>query len=221
LRGLPARARLLIVAVCFAAASAASVAWIDQPLARFIHAHGSGLAAYWQAGTAAFDAVTGIDLWKYFAAAVLVAAGLTASVQPRLRSQARALWFVAATHLACVLSTSLLKSGFGRLRPYVWFERGQPAQLFFSGGGGFPSGHVLFYLSLCLPAALVWPRLRVLLVVPLLLACTRIGAEQHFLGDTLAAAAWVMLLTWAVRARFERFAPQPPASARASDRSGA
>jgi membrane-associated phospholipid phosphatase len=199
------RSRLPLVALVLALASAASVAWLDEPLARAIAGHTRGLEPAWLAATAAFDAISGIDLWRYFAGALFVVAGLVATLTPRLRPHAAALWFVAVTHLAIRLTISPLKSLFGRLRPYQWLEAGQPAHTFFAGGIGFPSGHVIYYLSLGLPLALVFPRARVaFLAIPAFLALTRIGALQHFLGDTLAAAAWVTMMTWVVGWVFER-----------------
>jgi membrane-associated phospholipid phosphatase len=201
---------MLLLALALAAASGASVLWLDEPLARFIHAHGQGLAPFWLAGTDAFDVLTAMDLWKYFAGGVFVVAGLVASLSARLREHARALWFVAATHLASRLSTTPWKALFARLRPYLWFDRGEPARTFFAGGNGFPSGHVIYYLSLCLPLALCYRRPRVaLLLVPVFLAVARMGAEQHFLGDTLAAAAWVTFVTWLLRTIMLRTPPAP------------
>jgi membrane-associated phospholipid phosphatase len=199
------RPRLLVVAAALALASAASIAWLDEPLARWIHAQGRALVPFWLASTDAFDAVSGNNTWRWFAGAVFVVAGLVASALPRLRGHAATLWFVAATHLASRISVNVGKSVFARLRPVQWLERGQPAHSFFAGGISFPSGHVTYYLSLCLPLALASPRWRgVWLAVPVFIGCARIGAEQHFLGDTLAAAAWVTALTWILREGFAR-----------------
>ena len=184
----PGRPRLLLVAAALVLASVAAILWIDEPLARWVHAHGRALVPFWLATTDAFDRVSGLELGKYFAATVFVAAGL-----------------VAATHLASLASIGGWKELFGRLRPVQWLERGQPEQIFSAGGFAFPSGHVSFYLSLCLPLALLSARWRPLfLAVPVVVACARIGAEQHFLSDTLAAAAWVAFLTWTFRELFER-----------------
>jgi membrane-associated phospholipid phosphatase len=175
------------------------VAWIDEPLARAIDAHARGLEPAWLAATEAFDALSAIDLWRWFVGAVLVGAGLACAATPRLARHAASLWFVAVVHLAARLSTTPWKALFARLRPYQWLDAGQPAHTFFAGGIGFPSGHVIYYLSLGLPLALAFPRARLVFVlVPAFLGLTRIGAEQHFLGDTLAAAAWVTFVTWVV-----------------------
>lgn len=196
--------RLPLVALVLALASAASVAWLDEPLARVISAHARGLEPAWLAATAGFDAISGIDLWRYFAGALFVVAGLLATLTPRLRPHAASLWFVATAHLTIRLTVTPLKSAFGRLRPVQWLEAGQPAHTFFSGGIGFPSGHVIYYLSLGLPLALAFPRYRVAwLAIPAFLALTRIGALQHFVGDTLAAASWVATMTWVVGWVFE------------------
>jgi membrane-associated phospholipid phosphatase len=201
----PPSTTLPLAAFVLALAAAASVAFIDEPLARAIDAHGRGLEPAWLAATAAFDALSGIDLWRYFAGALFVAAGVVATVSPRLRPYAASLWFVAVAHLAIRVTVTPLKSIFGRLRPYQWLDAGQPAHTFFAGGIGFPSGHVIYYLSLGLPLAIAFPRARVAFVaIPAFLGLTRIGASQHFLGDTLAAAVWVTFVTWLVRLVFER-----------------
>ena len=203
-----AHARLLPIAAIFAAASVASIAWIDEPLARWIHTHARGLEAFWLAGTEGLDAASGMDLaWRYFAAAAFVVAGAVAASAPGLRAHARGLWFVAVVHLASRVSANLLKSCFGRLRPFQWIEAGEPAHTFFTTGVSFPSGHVTYYLGLCLPLALLYPRLRLwILAVPGFLVLARVGAEQHFLADTLGAVAWVMVVTWLVRLAFDRTA---------------
>ena len=203
---LPPRIRLPLAALGLAALAVLAVAFADVPLARLIHAHGQPLAPMWLAITEGFDAASGIDVARYFAGTVLIVAGLVAAATPRLRSYAGPLWIVAATHLAARLTTGPWKELFGRLRPYQWFEAAQPAHTFFTPPGiAFPSGHVIYYLSLCLPLAIRFPRFRTLyLAIPVVLAITRIGAEQHWIGDTIAAAAWVTFVTWVVGVVFER-----------------
>ena len=198
--------RLLAVAAALALVTALAVAAIDQPLAAWIHRHGRGLGPFWLALTDGFDAVSGLailDFSRYFAAIVFVVAGVVAAAAgtrvPALAAHAVPLWTVAIVHLAARLTVNPLKAAFGRLRPLPWIASGEPAATFFAHGPSFPSGHVAYYLSLCLPLALAFPRWRVpFLVVPAIIGCARVGAEQHFLGDTFAAAAWVTFLMWGV-----------------------
>jgi membrane-associated phospholipid phosphatase len=206
------RPRLLAVAVAFALATALAVAVIDQPLAAWIHRHGRGLGPFWLALTDGFDAISGLailDFSRYFAAIVFVVAGVVAAAvgarAPALAACALPLWTVAIVHLASRLTVNPLKTAFGRLRPLPWIAQGEPAATFFAHGPSFPSGHVAYYLSLCLPLALAFPRWRVaFLAVPVIIGAARVGAEQHFLGDTLAAAAWVTFLMWGIEALLRR-----------------
>jgi membrane-associated phospholipid phosphatase len=208
------RPRLLAAAALLAVATALAVFVVDRPLAAWLHAHGRAAVPAWLALTDGFDAVSGLallDVSRYFAAIVFVVAGVAAALapSPALRAQALPLWTVAIVHLACRLTINPLKTLFGRLRPLPWLEHGAHAETFFLGGPSFPSGHVGYYLSLCLPLALAFPRWRMaFLGVPVLIGAARVGAEQHFLGDTLAAAAWVTLVMWGFERVLRRVQPK-------------
>lgn len=207
----PARMRraLPYAALGLALATAASIAWVDEPLARYLADHGAGWRAVWNAALAVGEDVTAIDVWKWLAGTVVLAIGAVAYLVPRWRHAAVAWWFVGASHFAARLSGNELKTALGRLRPSQWLPHGGPT--FFAGGISMPSGHVAHFLGFVLPLAVVKPRIGLpLLVVPAVAGWARVADDAHFLGDVLAGAAWTTFITWlcALALRIPR-APRP------------
>jgi membrane-associated phospholipid phosphatase len=193
----PARVRraLPFAAAALAVVTLAAIAWLDQPVARYLDDHGHGLRAAWTRGLGVVEVAAGLEVWKWFAATVLVAAGCVLVVIPAARGAARACWFIAAVHVVGRLTTNELKGAFGRLRPSQWVERGGPT--FFEDGVAFPSGHVAYFLGLVLPLAVVRPRIGVpLLLVPVLVGWARVATNAHFVGDVVGGAAWTALVTY-------------------------
>ncbi|MBV8755922.1 MAG: phosphatase PAP2 family protein, partial [Deltaproteobacteria bacterium] len=92
---------------------------------------------------------------------------------------------VAISHL---LARNLMlwgKTLTGRLRPSEW--HGGP--MWFSYGASFPSGHVVLFASIVLPLAMLYPRLRWLVVVPMFAAVARVMANAHFASDVVGGFA--------------------------------
>jgi len=100
------------------------------------------------------------------------------------------LWVLTAEG-ACALVVRLLKIVFGRWRPDQilagHFEFLVP---FKSKCHSFPSGHTADVVAVATVLWLAYPRLRPLCVAgALLMALSRIGAEQHFVADAATGAA--------------------------------
>ena len=124
---------------------------------------------------------------------------------PRFRPAARGWAFVFFTHLIARLAMVELKETTERLRPSEWLAAGGGPTFWVKGGLSFPSGHVTYFLSLLLPAAIVFPRWRkpLLAIVALVAAC-RIAENAHFASDVTGAVALVCGVCFAVAAALPR-----------------
>jgi membrane-associated phospholipid phosphatase len=183
----------LLTAVC--------IAFVDEPLARWLATRDTHPHA-WERAIGVLEYAIGIEPWKWLGVTVLLT-GVIVSL--RWRRQAAAAWMiVASSHL---LSRNLMFWGkvlTGRLRPSEWHG----GATWFQGGSSFPSGHVVLFASLALPLAMVHPRLRVLVIVPVFAGLARIMAHAHFASDVVGGfalcAAVTALCTWAVRTAQQR-----------------
>jgi len=124
----------------------------------------------------------------------------------RTNVTARALVFTGIVQLGTIEAGSLLKTVFGRLRPYQLLERGDWSQIWFAGGNSFPSGHVSFFWGLFLPLAYLYPKYRVpLLAIPVFIAFARVDENVHFLSDVLGGIALAAIVTLLAAVVFGRW----------------
>ena len=192
---------MIRIAVIGALLTAVCVAFIDQPLARWLASFDTHPHA-WERAVGVLEYAIGLEPWKWLGVTVLVAGAVGSMLW---RRQAAAAWLtVASSHL---LARNLMlwgKTLTGRLRPSEWHG----GATWFHGGSSFPSGHVVLFASLALPLAVLYPRLRVLVVVPIFAAVARIMAHAHFASDVVGAfalcAAVTALCTWAVERAVDR-----------------
>lgn len=204
------------VAVVSALFAALGLLLVDRPLAEWIHASGIAHARVFEWGLAALDTVTGLHLWFWLAGCSALAIGLVGLAWRRRAHWPRA-WLAAGVVQIAALHTMILgKSHFGRLRPSEVFEKGDWSQVWFTGGGSFPSGHSAFYFGLLLPLAAACPIrwLRgLLLAIPVYVAIARLDLERHFLSDVAAsaviAAVYTLLAALALRRWWPATAPRP------------
>jgi membrane-associated phospholipid phosphatase len=141
--------------------------------------------------------------WAF--ALLLGAITLTSLAVPRFRPAARAWAFVFFTHLLARLAMVEIKEATERLRPSEWLAAGGGPTFWVKGGLSFPSGHVTYFLSLLLPAAVVFPRWRApLLAIVALVAACRVAENAHFASDVTGAVALVCLVCFAVAAALPR-----------------
>ena len=108
------------------------------------------------------------------------------------------LWLLAAEGL-CALVVRLLKMGFGRLRPEQLLAGHFEFFQLKSKCHSFPSGHTADAAAVAAVLWFIYPRLRPLYVVwVVLMAVARIGAAQHFVADAATGAALGVLCALAV-----------------------
>lgn len=167
----------------------------DYPLARAVHESGFEKAMVFDRGLAALDVIVGMHVWFWLAACLCIGFGLLGMLlAARLRLPARlapALFAAGLVQAATIGLMILGKSHFGRLRPYQVFASGDWSNVWFAGGGSFPSGHSAFYFGLFLPLAaaapMIWQRV-VLLSIPVFVVIARLDLAMHFLADVSASA---------------------------------
>ncbi|MEJ7598726.1 MAG: phosphatase PAP2 family protein [Kofleriaceae bacterium] len=192
---LPAPRLVLVLAGVTAVVSAVSIAVIDQPVARAIAPHEA--SSLWDRGINLLEYAIGLPVFKLLSAVLLVLAMIVTTFVSRLRIYAPLFTLLAGTHLITRLAMIYLKEWTGRLRPHEWLELGGDTFLR-DGGLSFPSGHVVLFASLVIPLVVVYQRLRPLLVIPVFVSAARIAVGAHFISDTTAAIALVLLVTWGI-----------------------
>lgn len=213
------RAQLLKLAIASALLALLGVAFLDKPIALWVHAHEQ--SGVWNAIVGKLEYAIGIEPWTYLAPAVLVAGFVATLVVAHWRPYARAWGYVAVVYLVTRNLMGWAKVVFGRLRPHQWADVGGSTFGFIGKGASFPSGHVVVFGAILLPLAVVAPRTRPLLLIVPFIMIARIAVQAHFLSDVCAGLAltalvsWacVPLLTWSARAGAASSAP-PPASRR-------
>ncbi|TGE16788.1 phosphatase PAP2 family protein [Hymenobacter elongatus] len=181
------------------------IVFIDQPLARFCHAHSAGLKPFFGGFTGAAEVVHEATMKTrlFGIPALFVALVLLYAVGRWLLKlpQASVFLVVVVAHLASVGTSNVLKGVVSRLRPEVLFSTGYPDWGFnyphHAHAGSFPSTHTATFFSLFVPLALAFPRLSApLLVVPVLIGVGRLVLEMHYLSDVLFSVWLVVLFTF-------------------------
>lgn len=159
----------------------ACIAAVDQPLARWLATRETYPHA-WEQAVHVLEYAIGLEPWKWLGVCVLVGGAVVALV---IRRGVVPWVAVALSHL---LARNLMLWGkqlTGRLRPFEW--HGGPMWL--QGGSSFPSGHVVLFASIVLPLAILYPRLRWLVAVPVFAAVARVMAHAHFASDVVGGFA--------------------------------
>jgi lipid A 4'-phosphatase len=212
----PRQRTYLLLSLVLVAAIGLSVAWLDRPLAGYVHASPAWLAATFKIVTI-FGVSTG---YLVIAAALTLGFALgarRAAHGAERRRRALHAWqagFVFVTVAGAGLAGDILKPLFGRARPKLWLDQG----IFgFTWHGAradywsFPSGHSITIVALALALAQVERRgLPVYVAAALLVAASRIVLDEHYLSDVLAGALVAALAHWAARAGFARALSDSP-----------
>lgn len=186
---------LAIAAAIGVVATVLAIAFVDRPLARALGAYEP--LPVWNTGIEILEWATGYPLWRMLVPVGLVAGMVATVVVRRWHPHAYAWMFVAGTHLATRLATIHLKDGTQRIRPHKWLAQGEPDGTFFEGGAAFPSGHGTLFASLAIPLAVLYPRLRVpMLVVAGFATVARVAVNDHWASDVLASLTLVALVAW-------------------------
>lgn len=205
--------RFLLIAAClFALGAAGGLLGLDRLLAEAVRTSGLERHPAFAAPLGMLDSASGLTTWYWLAGWVTLALGLVGIALRREARWPRVLVLAALVQFATIGSMIAGKTWFGRLRPEQVLASGDWSQLWFAGGGSFPSGHSSFYFGLLLPIAAAcpaWWQRAVLLALPLFAIAARIDLAKHFLSDVmmsaLLAAAWALLLATFTR----RWLPAP------------
>lgn len=201
-----------------AAATLASILWLDRPIADWMHDIDWGYTPYWRAVTQLGDSA------YYFAAlailtaccAVLLRKAPDFAARHGLRERMWQAVFAFAAILGTGIMLNVLKYIFGRPRPSQFFDGGRLAFEWLNitgryGASSLPSGHattiwtvaLVAYLLLRVPA---WP----LIAVAVLVSVSRVVLENHYLGDTIAGAWTGLFGTVVICALWQRYLPAQP-----------
>lgn len=203
------RRSIVIAAVLAVLLSIASIFFFDRPIAQLVHQLGGEHSKFFTTGTAALEVVFGMTLSKFALGFALIVAGVLFLGWKGKRHLGWMLLFVGCTHFTARLAAGVLKEVFHRLRPYEVLTSGTWDNQFFTDhGGSFPSGHAAHFWALFFPLAFLFPRLRILLVVlPVFIAIARVGVNDHWSSDILAAiaicGAVTVFFTWIFRRKLQ------------------
>ena len=203
---------LLGAAIIAAVLMAVGFAGFDRPLAEWVHASGIANARVFDGGLLALDTVSGMRVWIFALGWIAVVGG---AIELRRERRVRLGYSLLAAGLVQLAALETMVAGkdiFGRHRPYEVLASGDWSNVWFAGGGSYPSGHSAFYFGLLLPLAAACPVrwLRWLLVaIPVYVVLARIDLEKHFLSDVSASALMVALYALFAAWLTERWLPAP------------
>lgn len=204
--------RWFLALVATACAVAVCWAWIDRPLAVWIHAH-----RLFEFGRSAFRPITHVpDPLIPLGAVAFVVLGLGAMAGRRLTK------FTSLLVVCCfsVITTETVKNGlkwiFGRPWPDSWrgnepsFIRNGDYQFHWFNGGdlysSFPSGHMAAAMAVLSVLWIYYPRLRPgCVAIALFVALGLVGSNFHFLGDVLAGAFLGASIGWMTVSLFDQY----------------
>lgn len=201
--------RWLLSIVAVGVASTISYWWLDQPIARLVHAQIQHHEA--------FVGLTHIpDPFLPLAVVTFIGLGLRALFGKRLSKIQDAALVCSVSLVAVEATNNQLKFVFGRTWPNTWVEN-NPSFIRdgvygfnpFHGGPGyasFPSGHAAIVCAVIAVLWIFYPKPRLIYwVVGLTVAVGLIGANYHFLSDIIAGSfvgistGWMTTALWRAR----------------------
>jgi membrane-associated phospholipid phosphatase len=171
---------------------------VDQPVAAFVQRAGGRQSVILQQGTRWLEVASGYEIAKYLLSYVLLAAGGLLFIARSTRPAGWIFLFIGCSHFVTRVTAGVLKNVFDRLRPFEVIQAGDWDWKFFSShGNSFPSGHSAQFWGLFFPLALLFPRLRLpLLIVPVFISIARVGVNDHWCSDVIASAGLAASITW-------------------------
>lgn len=187
-------------------------AWVDRPVALWLHAH-----RLFEFGRGTFRPLTHIpDPLIPLGAVAFLVLGLWAIAGNKLTK------FSSLVVICCfsVITTETVKNGlkwvFGRPWPDSW--RGNEPSLirdgdyrfhWFNGGdayNSFPSGHMAAAMAVLSVLWIYYPRLRPLCIAgAALVAIALVGSNFHYVGDVLAGGFVGMTVGWMTVSLFDQY----------------
>lgn len=187
-----------------------SVVLFDRPLSLRIHAAlDPETYGFWRT----VSDVGRAEYWYGLALIGLLTAFARSRLSWRLETAAeagrhmRAWGFMVLSMLLSGAAVHVVKFATGRVRPEDMLNTDTPIYGFypFSGEQSFPSGHSQAIWSAMVALAVLFPRHRWWFYgVAVVVAASRVATFQHFLADILVGSALGVLVTLALRDRFER-----------------
>jgi membrane-associated phospholipid phosphatase len=189
--------RLLYWFFGFLIATVVAIFLVDGPVAVAMQDASPGLLRAIGRAVTALEIVFGFPISKYLSGAVVVLIGIVLAPFARHRPLAWSFAFVGLSQLTTRLVAGVLKTVFGRLRPYETLADGVWNDAWFvDDGNAFPSGHAAHFWGFWFALALLLPRWRwPLLLVPVFTSFARVAVNDHYVGDVLGSAAVAALLT--------------------------
>ena len=198
-------ARILVAAATCAVLIALSVAFVDRPVATWVHEHLGDQRFGWF--TSSYDGhmlavgpfsvmASPAQALGLIAVVVIGVAAMLAATGWRPKMRGRIVLTISLAIFAAKEVNSVAKSAFGRTWPESWLGDNRSwindgVFGFFpfhggSGWGSFPSGHATVITTFATLLWVVWPELRVVWAASVaVVVAGLIGANYHFVSDVI------------------------------------
>jgi membrane-associated phospholipid phosphatase len=162
--------------------------FIDKPLSFLIFRHLTAVQPFFYNFTLTLDIFTSQIAWILLGSFVF---GITLLFFNKGKQVGFVLLTLCFVHIAASVLTNVMKTEFRRARPEVQLQAVSSTADFFNNQTRnycFPSSHTSFYLSLLLPAAMVFRKYgTVFLFILSLIIMGRVLLNEHYLGDVLCS----------------------------------
>ncbi|HTV45077.1 MAG TPA: phosphatase PAP2 family protein [Stellaceae bacterium] len=194
-----------------------SIAFVDRPLALYMHARGPDLHALFGEATELGEGWGWLVLFALLFAALHWGGELPRlhRLAPKMRALSVMPAFVFAAIAASGLIVDLMKIGFGRLRPKLLFSAGLYGFTWFGwrpDHWSFPSGHAATFVALVTALWWRWPQhLLFYILAAAIVTTSRVVVGAHYPSDVLAGALIAVLTTRQVALLFTRWGVAPAA----------
>jgi lipid A 4'-phosphatase len=191
--------------------AAASIIYVDRPVALYLHARGPDLHAMFEWTGKLGEAWGWLVLFGFAFVALHWGGELPRlhQVAPRMRALSAIPAFLFASTAIAGLTADIVKIGLGRMRPKLLFG----ADLYgFTGLAwrpdhwSFPSGHTATFVGLMTALWWLWPQhLLFYILAAAIVAASRIVVGAHYPSDAIAGALVAVLATRWVAWLFARW----------------
>lgn len=164
-----------------------SILFFDKPIAIWINQHLASTKPLFQNITTCAEIITGFSISKYLIFFLCMTVGGIIHLIRKSYQFAKGFYFAGVTFFVCRLSAGMLKNVFLRLRPSTLFDGSHDGGAFFLNGSSFPSGHAAHFWGFVIPLVLLFPGMRYILIIPVLISLSRVMVNDHFVSDILGS----------------------------------